>query len=261
MSEPLFAYPTFQSFQSTAEEELSRLRALLSVVEKELSRAPAGSLTITQKGGRTWYYHRNAAPNARPRYQNDKDQFLRSALAQKSYDLRLKRAILKQIHQLERGLALNFTDLRTIYDQYKEPWRSLIEPHVLSDDLYIKQWLAEYESSASGDSYKSKSEYIHSSIYKSLLVPFVYEPALYLEGYGTIRPDFVVLNTRTRQTFYHEHFGKMDDPNYCRSALAKLEDYHRNGFFEGKNLIITMESSLHPLDPADAESLFRKLLL
>ena len=256
-----FAYPSFLAFQSQAAEELAKLRALLTDLEKDLSHAPPGYLCITKKGSRTWYYQRDDASGARPRYLGEKDQFLRSALAQKSYDLRLKRAVLEQIDQLERGLALNIKDLSTIYDQYEEPRRSLVEPRILPTDLYIKQWLAEYGASASGDRHKSKSEYILITLYKSLGVPFIYEPRLYLEGYGSVRPDFVALNVRTRQTFYHEHFGKMDDPDYCRTALAKLEDYHRNGFREGINFIVTMESSLHPLEPADAESTLRALLL
>ena len=53
----------------------------------------------------------------------------------------------------------------------------------------------------------------------------------------------------------------MDNPEYCARALSKLNAYHRNGYFEGENLLITMESSLHPMDPGEVEALFRNYLL
>ena len=130
-----------------------------------------------------------------------------------------------------------------------------------AEEQFVEQWKKHFEDTASGEPFKSKAEFIHDSIYEKLSIVHVYEPYLYLKGYGQVRPDFAALNRRTRQTFYHEHFGMMDDPDYCRKALAKLEDYHRNGYYEGKNLLITMESSLHPMDPEDVEKLFRTRLL
>ncbi|MDD5928966.1 MAG: hypothetical protein PUC37_04080 [Spirochaetales bacterium] len=39
----------------------------------------------------------------------------------------------------------------------------------------------------------------------------------------------------------------MDDPDYAGQAVQKLELYAANGYFPGKNLIITMESKSKPL--------------
>ena len=148
-----------------------------------------------------------------------------------------------------------------IYDSFPDNWKPFIKPHVLPDDLYAEQWLKKHQAHASGEEFKSKAEHLHDRIYREFDLPHVYEPKLYLEGFGWVKPDFVVLNRRTRQTFYHEHFGMMDNPEYCARALSKLNAYHRNGYYEGENLLITMESSLHPMDPGEVDVLFRNSLL
>lgn len=242
-------------------EEENWLLSLLKTTERELSHAPKGSLSITKKGNKTWYYQRYTTPGAKPIYLNRKREHTIYALAQKKYDLQLKKVIEKELAQIQREKALSYSDLAAVYESFPESWKPFIVPHVLPDQLFEQEWLQQYSSTSSGDTFKSKAEYICNGIYQKLDAPHVYEPRLYLVGYGSIRPDFVVLNRRTRQTFYHEHFGMMDSPEYCKQALAKLEDYHRNGFYEGINLIITMESSLHPMNPEEVEDILRKHVL
>ena len=249
------------SWQGELSEEEKRLNDLRNTVQRELSHAPAGHLQIKQKGNRTWYLQRYRSPGAKDFYINEKDRALVSLLAQKKYDERLLRAIQQELTQLEKGKRLSFADLGAVYNTFPETWKPFIEPHVLPDDLFIEQWLAHYRAGASGDPFKSKSEQLHDRIYASLKAPNVYEPELYLPGFGPVRPDFVVLNVRTRQTFYHEHFGMMGDPEYCARALAKLNAYHRNGFYEGKNLLITMESDRVSFNAEDGEAYFSEFLL
>ncbi len=71
-------------------------------------------------------------------------------------------------------------------------------------------------------------------------------PDFYDQDICQLHPDFYCLNIRTRQEFAWEHFGMMDDPDYAERATEKLELYVENGFFLGKNLIITMETSAKP---------------
>ncbi len=248
-------------WQKELPEEEKQLKELLTIVQRELAHAPAGSLQIKQQGGRTWYLQRYRAPGARDLYLNEKNRAMVSLLAQKKYDEKLLRAVQQELAQLEKGKRLSFTDLGAVYDSFPETWKQFIVPHVLPDELFIEQWLAHYRDGASGDPFKSKSEQLHDRIYTALKAPSVYEPELYLPDFGPVRPDFVVLNVHTRQTFFHEHFGMMGDPEYCARALAKLNAYHRNGFFEGKNLLITMESERVPFNAEDGEAYFREFLL
>ena len=42
---------------------------------------------------------------------------------------------------------------------------------------------------------------------------------------NTIYPDFTIRHPMTGETFYWEHFGIMDDSQYCNNALSKLQRY------------------------------------
>lgn len=81
------------------------------------------------------------------------------------------------------------------------------------------------------------------------------------QGTGrVIYPDFTLLDIRRRRTIYLEHFGMMDNPEYCKKAIEKLELYQANGIYPGKNLIVTMESSLKSIDLRALEQLLGKIL-
>ena len=75
-----------------------------------------------------------------------------------------------------------------------------------------------------------------------------------------LHPDFYCLNLRTRQEFAWEHFGMMDDADYATSATEKLQLYAENGFFPGKNLIITMETSTNPVSSKLVKSVIKTYL-
>ena len=111
---------------------------------------------------------------------------------------------------------------------------------------------------------RSKSEKIIADKYYERGIPYKYEKPLLLRKQAktiTIRPDFTTLNKRTRIQRYHEHFGKMDDPQYARKALEKIRLYESNGIFIGEQLIITFESSEQPLDKREFELLIEKYLI
>ena len=83
---------------------------------------------------------------------------------------------------------------------------------------------------------------------------------MYLKGYGWVNPDFRVLNIRLRKEFIHEHLGKMDDPEYAVKNIAKLNAYMRNGYFPGKNLIITFETQSAPFDARIMDDIIEQYL-
>ena len=79
-------------------------------------------------------------------------------------------------------------------------------------------------------------------------INYVYELPLRLKGYGTVKPDFTVLNKRTRQEYVWEHFGMMDDSIYVKNAIKKIEQYGKSGYVQGRNFIATFESKDAPLN-------------
>lgn len=77
----------------------------------------------------------------------------------------------------------------------------------------------------------------------------------------TFHPDFLCLNVRTRQEFYWEHFGMMDDEDYKDNVVGKLNLYAGNGFLPGRNLIFSMESVEESLDTRVVEKMIKEFLL
>ena len=92
-------------------------------------------------------------------------------------------------------------------------------------------------------------------------VPHVFEPQIYLEGHGWIRPDFAGLNVRKRKEIVIEHFGMMDDPAYAEKNVDKLHDYERNGFVLGDDLLITMETKKFAPERKSIEELIKRHFL
>lgn len=98
----------------------------------------------------------------------------------------------------------------------------------------------------SGELVRSKSESIIAmALYKSK-IPFRYECILQL-GKTTIFPDFTIRHPETGEFFYWEHFGLMDDLDYCKKAYAKLQLYTSHKIYPTIQLITTYETKEHPL--------------
>lgn len=53
----------------------------------------------------------------------------------------------------------------------------------------------------------------------------------------------------------------MDDPEYARKAIKKIETYEKNGIFPGQRLVLTFETLQDGLDMKIVEKLAREYLL
>lgn len=111
---------------------------------------------------------------------------------------------------------------------------------------------------------RSKSEVIIANALKSHDVPYRYEYPIVLEvadeDHREFYPNFYCLNLRTRQEYVWEHFGMMDDAEYAERAVQKMSLYSANGYFPGKNLIITMESKSAPLSSQEINRIINEYL-
>ncbi len=95
---------------------------------------------------------------------------------------------------------------------------------------------------------RSKSEIMIADVLSSMGIPYLYERPLRLSNLGTIYPDFTLLDPHERREIIWEHFGLLDNDDYRGKMMSKLRRYNANGYFEGKNLIITYETTAYPLD-------------
>lgn len=167
-----------------------------------------------------------------------------------------------------------------IYTQLSPERQKLITPYIITKDEFAEQWECERKMwketrrrkekfcepdteifTEKGECVRSKSEKILADKLYMMKIPYLYEVPLYLQGYGYIKPDFTVLNKRTRKEYYWEHLGMMDDEEYCEKAIKKIETFEKNGIFPGENLILTYETRKHPLNIKIVEKLAEKYLL
>lgn len=160
-----------------------------------------------------------------------------------------------------------------IYGKLQPARRALVTPILLPDEEFAKNWLAQsyeglgFEEGApeyyaeSGLRVRSKSEIGIANKYDEFEIPMLFERPIKLKGWKTVYPDFTLLNVRLRKEFIHEHLGKMDDQEYLMENIAKINAYMKNGYFPGKNLILTFETKSQPFDLRIMDLIINQYLL
>lgn len=254
-------------------KRLSEIRKIKARVDKSLKKAPEGSLVVSSSHGCTQFFHKTADSKNKGAYIAKTNKKLITALAQKDYDVLLKKEIEKQEKLLVRLLKnLPERNLEDIYKQVNPAKREFINPHMETEEQFVDEWLREEYVSNSfhsenlryvterGEKVRSKTEKIIADKLYAMEIPYRYESPVYLSGYETLYPDFVILNTRTREEILFEHFGLMDNPEYCQNAISKINKYAQNGYFLGKNLIVTFELPEVPLDMNVLEGMLKEIL-
>ena len=219
-------------------------------------------------------YHKTEHTQKKGKYISSKNKKIIAALAQKDYDLRFLELIKKQKKQIDKAIKLlSDIDLTTIYSELSEARKRHVKPYILTDEQYIEQWLGlQYTGkdffddmpvimTERGERVRSKSEKILADKFFAMGIPYRYEYPVQLKGYGTVYPDFTLLNVREKKEFYLEHFGMMDEPEYSEKAIKKLEDYAKNRIYIGKNLLVTFETLQKPLDMKVVEQMLKEFIL
>lgn len=234
---------------------------LLELAEKDLAHAPDGDIRVSRRKMVPAFYQTRLSNGGGEKYLGKDQAALVAALAQKKYAQKAKLVLEEEQKVIQKVCKKELLSLNDVFYTMPEALQPLVNPYVLPTDRFVKQWKEQMEASASGEDFKSRIEVIINGYYEKLQVPHVYEPSLFLEGYGPARPDFAVLNIRTRKTFYHEHLGMMDNEKYRQKNMRKLQAYHQNGFYEGINLIITMEGDGAMIDYKEMENILRTYCL
>lgn len=245
--------------------------------EHALKKAPEGSVRIVRCGKSLQFYKKSGPGDYQGKYMPRGEDALARRLVQKDYDeraLEKARRELRLIQNFQTSLQKNSVD--TVYEALDENRKSLVTPATLTDAQYAELWQnVSYRKkkideagqkliTENGETVRSKSEVIIANALKSHNVPYRYEYPLVLEvadeDHREFHPDFYCLNLRTRQEYAWEHFGMMDDAEYAERAVQKLSLYSANGYFPGKNLIITMESKSAPLSSQEINRIINEYL-
>lgn len=233
------------------EEIKKRMLELKQIIQKKenvLLHAPEGIINIAAMGDKAQYYFKKDSSDKCRRYMRKSERPLIAAICQKEYDQKVLAAAQKELEQWER-LTKNFP--KQIYEEiytklsiHRQKW---VQPDVLSDNEFIKQWeqveyVAKGFSENAPEFYTDRGEQVRS---KTEIF---------------IHPDFMALNVTTRTVFYWEHMGMMDDTEYVENAIRRIEAYEKNNIFPGENLILTYETVRHPISPRIIEQMIQRYL-
>lgn len=274
--------------------EINRLEKMAQKIDDFLLHAPEGCLKWQHKKEKTYYYQQykdstlekeknstDSKPNKckwKRKYITKENMILAKTLAKKHYYIALKGVVQNQIKAL-KAFVKHYPnrEIDAVYEELSEERKRLIEPIVPTLKNKVKQWNEEfYEKNMSfpenlryeteqGDIVRSKSEVIIANLLyqhrKDVL--YKYEKPLEVIENGrkkTIYPDFSVLNVHTGKVVYWEHAGLMDDAFYANEFVKKMNLYIANGLMMGKDVIVTYETSLTPLDIHVVKKLIKELL-
>ncbi len=259
-------------------ERKQELQNILNNLNSRQKKIPGGFLKINCKNGNAYY---TQVLDGKEIYLNKKNSELISDLAQKSYDIKLKRKVETELQAIDSFLKVHEkNNIEQFHNSISPQRRILLKHHVITNEEYAEKWLNRAEQIKRDDSWKkygleedegfytekgeqvrSKSEKIIADKLYHAGIPYVYEMPLMLKGYGNIHPDFVILNIRTRVVYYWEHLGRMDKPDYIENALLKIEHYERNHILPGKQLILTHETRDRPFNSRIIDEIINAFLL
>ena len=247
-------------------QESNDLKKLQKILQDSLKKAPEGAIhseLAKRKYPQYYWVKKEGDGQPKKRYLKKKEKDLIHGLIKKEYEEKLQSSVVKRIAVIENFISeYNSTELDPVYDSLPACKKCLVAPYTLSNEEYIEKWNESFGEEKNtypitngiltekGEIVRSKSEKMIADKLFYRNVPYVYEPPLYLEQGKIIYPDFALLNVRKRETIYLEHFGIMDDSEYFKRAMEKLEKYAQKRIFPGRGLLITMESESKPLNMA-----------
>lgn len=264
-----------ENHKEKLEEQLKQLNLLIKKSNGNLSKyknLPQGQVHISNCRGIPRYYFVNKDQGSKI-YLGFKQVKTIKKYIQYDYELAVNKKLKELHHRLEKFIRFYDIDqITNIYNDLQDGRKKYVEPLIKPDDLFIEEWLTNHPGLQNpypekgmyqtnhGEMVRSKSEKIIADALDKYKIPYQYEPLLEL-GYNTVYPDFVVLNTKTKETIYWEHLGIVSDADYAVKNFKKLQAYDKNGYSLCKNLIITMESSDIPLDINSVEKRIREYLM
>lgn len=260
------------------EQQLKNINQLMQEVNGSLERAPKGRLRcqMVMKKYPVFYLIMDELAEQYPhgRYLHKEESDLARQLVQKEYDQKLFKELQHQQRTLNTFLKqYHDNSLPQIYSQFPEAKKRIIQPRILPDDQFIQAWYKAHPGEQNpaevnnenhterGEIARSKSEKMIADKLFYMHIPYVYEPRLRVITNEDFYPDFLILNVRERKEFYHEHLGLMDDPNYVKKVVRKLNTYEMSGIYLGENLTLTMECDGRSFNAEVFDSILRRCFL
>ena len=239
------------------------LERLIRAANLRLENAPIGVIRVKKERGLARFYWYKGDGYGKEEYLGQDKSKLRGKLSQKMFNKLLLGASKQQLKAVRKCVDVlegveDKRDGHAIMEDMASEIKGFVADAFEDDDeRYAKRWQAKdfgtwyncmsVHTTRKMENVRSKSEVLIADRLLAQGVPYHYESVFECYDGTHVNPDFRVLNKRTRKEFFWEHLGRMDDPQYCAHCVDKIEKYSRSGVVLGRNLIITMESSLRPM--------------
>ena len=256
-------------------EESGQMEKLIPMLEKEIRRAPEGSLRVSVSKGKfpQYYVYRREEDNSHinGKFIRKKEIRLAQKLAQKGYHEELLKVVKKEKELLDEFLEnCKVSAIEAVYENLSKPRQALVMPVVQTQQEFLAEWKEKIQGGMNsytivtelltdnGEHVRSKAELILANKFLKEGIPYVYEPRIELKSGRSVYPDFALLDIKERKTYYWEHFGLMDVPEYSEKMVIKMEEYQDNGYWPGENLLCTFETKENPLNSKMVDRILKR---
>ncbi|MDD7593824.1 MAG: hypothetical protein PUJ57_06320 [Peptoniphilaceae bacterium] len=249
---------------SFLDSECERMQRVLKALEGRPAPLVEGRLEISCSRSRANYYwvrYDKASQKWTRKYIPPAETAFVRRLAEKQYLKNLNRIVprrLKRLEALKKDLEMD--EVECCFTQLSPARKELVQPIEPTRKMRQEAWVNEPNSiqkfapralvieTARGERVRSKSEKIIADGLHRHHIPYKYERPLFLDEETIYYPDFTMYDVDHDVEVYWEHFGLMDDPDYCKKTIAKIEKYEMNGVRLGERLVVTFESSNYSLN-------------
>lgn len=263
-----------REYVEALERRSNLLRLCIEKAKHDSSCNVKGRLQISTTGKRCEYYHIPDFDDSHLKYIPQANISLAKSLASRDYATKVLRKLQAEKRALDRYLAtIQRGTAEEVYARMSIARQKLVTPILLPDNLCAKKWEQENFTQSTympekkiyptkkGDWVRSKTEMLFADMYTDMGIPYRYEEVTTLPSGEIVIPDFTLWDSKRRRVLYHEHFGLMDDHDYRKKSLKKIDDYRRNGIYVGKNLIMTFEGDGAVLNMKEMRAMFHDLLM
>lgn len=247
-----------KAVRNTLKDRYDLIAATIENIEKKLKVLPEGRIVVRRQNGNVYYYF--AKPKTKDRYLTKADAALINQLLQKRYLKEVLKAAKNELAALSKMLTMYPEDLpEELYKKLPEELRAGVEPVILGNEQDAREWMAEpyvgkpfkegtpVFKTIRGERVRSKSEVMIADRMFFRGVPYKYECPIMIDG-QVIHPDFSIKRMSDNKLIYHEHCGRMDDPEYVNDLVERVNLYNLAGIMQGDRLTFSFETADKPLD-------------
>ena len=251
--------------------ESQQLEREIKLLKAQIRKLPKGKLVFSHTGKYCKWYQSDGKNKT---YIPKANKQLAEELAIKKYlSIRFEDASSRKA-MIDNCLQFQETEMNAAEQLLAESpeYQKLLSTYFENKNKELSEWTkAKYKrnekapenlihKSISGNVLRSKSEALIDVMLFTHHIPYRYEEVIRL-GNKSVAPDFTIMHPKTKEIYYWEHFGMMDDPAYVKKACEKIQHYSLNGIIPSKQLIITYETKEYPLNPQEVNKVIEDYFL